>query len=538
MCISPLSYAHLIILLAAALYSAPAAARKFYVDDPLTKEPPPRDASRAAGRKISDYYDFFRHNFRETGERHTPGRVIPSQGVDTLGEPPNGAWYTRRHYYQPMTVEELVRGPGNDKPPSMDGRWKVVKAKTEGITPGFEVIDGKGRRYVVKFDPKDYPEIASAPDVLVSKFFHALGYHVPENYIAYFKIEDLEIAENVKIVTATGEAKPMTRKDLVDLLMAVPYRDKRFRGAASLFLAGKPMGPFRYHGVRSDDPNDVIPHEHRRELRGLSIFCAWLGHDDSRAINTQDMLVEEGGVRYLRHHLIDFGSTLGSASNGINSPRSGFEYIVDFGAGFRQLATLGFWPPSWALAKFPKHPSVGRFESKKFDAARWVPEYPNPAFINRLADDEFWAAKQVMAFSDEQIAAIVKTGQYSDPRAEKWIVDCLIERRDKIGRAFLEKVLPIDRFAVENGRLVFEDLGVKHGTVPSRQYNWQWSDFDNDAGRKTPIDGAISHEIPAGPAAGAFLAADVHGGDTKKMVTVYLRRRADTWEVVGVDRRW
>jgi len=431
MCISRTPQVKLFIGLVAVLCVAPAGAKKFYDDDPLVNEPPPRDASQAVSRKISDYYDFFRHNFTKTGERHSPGRVIPAQGVDTFGEPRNGAWYARRHYYKPMTVEELVRGPGNERPPSIDGRWKVVKAKTEGITPGFEIVDSKGRRYVVKFDPKDYPEIASAPDILVSKFFYALGYHVPENYIAYFSLEALELARDVKVVTPTGEVKPMRRKDLIDVLLGVPVLDNRYRSTASLFLDGKPLGPFRYHGIRHDDPNDVVAHEHRRDLRGLSIFCAWLGHDDSRAINTQDMLVEQGGVRYVRHHLIDFGSTLGSASSGINSPRSGFEYIVDFGAGFRQLATLGFMPPSWALAKYPKFPSVGRFESKRFDAAKWVPEYPNPAFINRLPDDEFWAAKQVMAFTGEQIAAIVRTGQYSDPRAEKWIIDCLIERRDK-----------------------------------------------------------------------------------------------------------
>jgi hypothetical protein len=49
-------------------------------------------------------------------------------------------------------------------------------------------------------------------------------------------------------------------------------------------------------------------------------------------------------------------------------------------------------------------------------------------------DDAFWAARRVMAFSDDLIRALVKTGQFSDPRAEAYLGDVLIKRRDKIGR--------------------------------------------------------------------------------------------------------
>jgi hypothetical protein len=512
-----------------ATLAAPAGARKFYSDDPLPAEPKPRDASKAVRRKISDYYDFFQQLFAPPVKK---GKPAPAQGVNTLGEAMEGDWFRQRHYYHPMSIGELVRGPGNENAPSMEGKWKVVRAKTEGITPGFEIVDSRNRRYVLKFDPVEFPEIATAPDVLVSKFFHALGYHVPQNYIVYFDPDQLELGEDVTVLDKQGRARKMTKRDVVEVMMHVPMAGGKFRGGASLYLDGKPMGPFKYFGTRRDDPNDIIPHEDRRDLRGLSVFCAWLGHDDSRAINTQDMLVTEGGVSHIRHHLIDFGSTLGSASSGWNTPRSGFEYIFDWGPAAKQFLTLGLWVPGWSKAKYPDDPAIGRFEAERFDAAGWVPEYPNPAFTNRQADDGFWGAKQVMAFTDEQIRSIVKTGQYTKKASEEWIIDCLIKRRDKIGRAFFARVLPLDRFAVKEGQLRFDDLGVMHKFDQPRQYQYQWSVFDNETGKATAITGATSATLPR--AAGEYLSVAIHGGDTKKTVTVYVRARDQT--VVGIER--
>ncbi len=517
-------------------------ARKFYDDDPIRKVPQPMNVEKISVRRANDYYDFFRYTFLKQGERHTKTGFIPSQGVNTLGEAPDSSWYTNRHYQNPMTLEELVRGPGNENAPSMDGSWEVVASKAEGLTPGFTIADSRGRRYILKFDPLHYPEIATAADVISSKFFYALGYHVPENYVVAFDREQLVLGEDVTVSDRVGRERRMTDRDVTEILLKVPRnQDGKYRAVASLMLSGRPVGPFRFHGTRWDDPNDIVSHEHRRDLRGLSVFAAWLGHDDSRSINTLDMLVEETGTQFVKHYLIDFGSTLGSASIGPNSPRSGHEYLFSWKLPAKQFFTFGLIVPRWARAKFPDLPSVGRFESEKFDAERWVPEYPNPAFLNRLPGDAFWAAKQVMAFTDPQIRAIVKTGQYSNPEAEKWIADRLIERRDKIGKAFFAKMLPLDRFAVKEDQIVFEDLAVKHRLAPVRDYVVQWSRFNNDTEEKSPLPGETTFRLPSQlleSAAGEYFAADIHGGDPKKTITVYLRKRSDRVEVVGIDRAW
>ena len=77
--------------------------------------------------------------------------------------------------------------------------------------------------------------------------------------------------------------------------------------------AGRPRALRR---TRPDDPNDLVPHEDRRELRAYGVFAAWLNHVDAKAINSLDMLVTENGRSFVRHYLVDFGSALGSGGVG------------------------------------------------------------------------------------------------------------------------------------------------------------------------------------------------------------------------------
>jgi hypothetical protein len=519
-----------------------ASAQKFYPDDPIWSEPNPLAATDLKARKLSDYYDFFWHTFATPGERQRKREPIRAQGVNTLGEVPDGAWYTNRHGRNRMTLEALRRGPYTDNAPSMNGPWMVVGAKTEGVTPGLTIQDSRGVRYILKVDPKSNPEMATAADVIGAKFFYALGYYVPENYVVHFDRRHLVVKPGASLSDASGKKRKMKERDIDEILYDVP-RDSadRYRAVASLYVAGAWLGPFRYHGVRKDDPNDITPHEHLRELRGLFVYSAWLGHHDVKSLNTVDFLVEEDGIPFVRHYLIDFGAALGSDSIAAKSPRSGNEYLFQAKPSIVQALTLGLYVPEWAKAHFPDLPAAGHFESTVFQPEQWKPNYPNPAFQNRLPDDTFWAAKQVMAFRDQEIRALVETGEYSDPRTVDWLTRCLIERRDKIGRRYFADVLPLDQFQVSDGRLVFEDLAVKYGIVASRQYQVQWSRFDNDTGRKSRLTGGATPDLPmelrnAQP--GEYFAAEIRSDEPSKTVTAYLRKETGRIEVVGIDRTW
>jgi len=522
------------------LSSLTANAQTLFPDDPLEFEPRPVPVKEVAKRKLSDYYDLLTNTLVTPGQlNRKEQKPIRALAVNTLGEPMQGAWWVKRHYYKPMSPEELVTGPGKDHSPDPRGPWTVVGAKNEGITPGFVVRDAKEDLYFIKFDPLTNPEMATGADQVAIRLVYALGYHVPENYLVEFAKEILVLGKDVTLADRLGRRRRMTDRDLTEILLKVPKNGNgRYRATASRAIPGTGIGPYRYRGTRRDDPNDFVFHEHRRDLRGFAIVSAWIGHDDSRAINTYDALVEENGEKFIRHYILDLGSTFGSGTQRANSPRSGGEYLFGWKQSAVQLSSLGLAVPYWAKAHFPDLPSVGRFEFATFDPERWVPEYPNPAFLNRLPDDEFWAAKQIMSLGNEQIRAIVGTGQYSDPKAADWLAQCLIQRRDKIGRAFYKKVLPIDKFEIRDNQLVFEDLSEKADFGAAGPYGIQWFEFDEEKGETSLISGATTSVVPT--QSRPYLVARITSENRRKQqvdITVRLGDRSPP-VVARVDRRW
>ena len=105
--------------------------------------------------------------------------------------------------------------------------------------------------------------------------------------------------------------------------------DGTYRAVAARAVPGKPLGGFRYYGTRPDDPNDVVPHEHRRELRALKVFGAWTNLSDMKAGNTLDALITVDGRATVRHYLQDVGSTFGTGANAPHDYDDGWEPLFD-----------------------------------------------------------------------------------------------------------------------------------------------------------------------------------------------------------------
>jgi hypothetical protein len=532
-----------IVLLAGTIPAATQGTR-FYPDDPLAAEPPPLPVTDPQRRTLSDVLETVNNNVRTRGQRHPADGVIESRGVNTLGEVMDGDWYVNRHATRRMTLAELQRGPGHDRPPDMTATWQVLVVKPFGVNPGLLVADAKHDLYILRFDPPGALGLATGAQMVSSQFFFALGYHVAENYIVRFDRARLVGHESGQAVSSAGRTRALAAEDIDRFFKSVPEGPDHGYRAVATRLPGERdslLGPYQVWGTRSDDPNDTVPHEHRRDLRGMFVFAAWLNFSSMRAVRTQDIVVTVGGVPRIRHFLVDLTKSLGSSLfDGAKLAWEGNETVLPKGGTIgRNIASLGIVSPEWMREKYPDLPEVGAFGSSAFVPEAWTTADSIPPFVNRLPDDTFWAARQVMAFSDEEIRALVQTGQYSKA-AEDWITATLSERRNRIGQTYFAQVLPLDRFRLEGNALAFDDLAVSNGFAQPRTYTIEWYRFDNakDALLTTIGSGpGVPTEASALPA-GSYVAARIHTGAQARNVTVYLRREPDAFRVVGLDRSW
>ena len=351
--------AGLVGLLAAGTFvSLRSASPRFYPDDPLwTDDDRAMDASKAGPIEDSNGYDFVANTFGHPGER----RDVRALNVNTVDEVPDSSWFTNRIGRKELSVAEIVRGPDRTERVTISG-WTVSGGKSEGVQPGFRMTDPEGETYQVEVDPPSNPELATGAEMIGTAFYHAIGYNVVDVYLAELDRESLVIEDKATIRDPlNGRRRRLKKYDLDNVFnRAARLENGQYRVLVSRFAPGKPLGNFRYYSRRPDDPNDLVPHEHRRELRGARVFGAWLNHDDSRGINSLDMLETTDGRAWIKHYMFDFGSILGSGTVYAQRHRPGNEYMFEQKPGWLTLATLGLYVRPWMTIKYPRVPSLGR----------------------------------------------------------------------------------------------------------------------------------------------------------------------------------
>jgi hypothetical protein len=90
-----------------------------------------------------------------------------------------------------ISNEELVRGPAQVGPPQLP--LQVLKAKPEG-NPASSSPTRDGHKYIVKFDPPEFPGIETTTSFVVNRLFWSFGYNVPEDFTFYVQRADLQSA--------------------------------------------------------------------------------------------------------------------------------------------------------------------------------------------------------------------------------------------------------------------------------------------------------------------------------------------------------
>jgi hypothetical protein len=519
--------------------------QRFYPDDPIWREPVTQDVKNAVRYEPDLAYQTIENLFWRPGDKLLGQRA---KDINTVDEVPDGPFYVNRAGRMALTPAIVARASNTGNGPA-PGKWTVVSAKSDGVTPGFTIRDSANQLWFIKFDPPGWRGMATGSEIVAAKLFWAAGYHTAEYHIGALVPSNLVIGKDTKI-TPPGEMPRSMNEGDISWLLSRADRDPdgSYRVILSKAAPGRPVGRIKFSGTRADDPNDVIPHEHRRELRGYFVFAAWLNHVDAKGINSLSALVTENGRSFIRHYLLDFGSALGSAAVGPREGWEGYEALVEEpGEIGRRVLGLGLNIPVWRTQQYYESSTIGRLprDHSKWNPEAWWPHITNAAFRHMRRDDEFWAASKLVAITDDMIRAAVAEGKFGDPESEAFLAKAISDRRLRILQTYLPKVNPIiDPVLDPDGRLSFRNLAADMAVADRAPgYRALWYTFDNLSDRATLV--ATTEEtqspmvMPPMPTS-EYIKVDlsaVGGPDSwANPVSAYFRRNSHGWTLVGFER--
>jgi hypothetical protein len=459
-------------------------------------------------------------------------------GTNSLGDVPDSTWFENRA----PSAAAIARGPGDGTGPDLSAPLRVVKGKHTGMKPGFIAEDASGVRWMIKPETTEHAA-ESAADVTSQRLLWAIGYHVPENHAGYITRDQVVLAADATIKEANGKKRAMTAEDL-DATFARGWRrdDGTYRILASRLLPGEPIGGAPMEGVRADDPNDTIPHERRRELRGLQVFAAWLQHTDFKEMGTFDVWRDDPidpDRHVVFHYLVDFGNTLGMyASHRLDDGHTEKALDVDH---LRSLFSFGLWKRPWEGTPDPGIPGLAPFDVEHFDPEGFTPFAPYVPFLEMDATDAFWAVELLLGLDEARIRAALEAARWEDPRAVEYLTEVLVGRQRKSARHWLSKVSPLTDFAVRGDDLCFVDLVEAHDledgdpTYRAEAFDWNGASLGALATR-----GACVRDLELGAGHDDYTIVSItveRGGAALPAVEVHLARSAEgALRVVGVER--
>ena len=483
---------------------------------------------------------------------------MPARDVNAADEVPCSTWYCPRNHLYPMTPEAVAAGP--DAPPPVLP-LRVTKGKNEGAAIGFQVMDARGHKFLLKFDPPGHLGLVTAAEAVGNRLFHAAGYNVPGAHVVEFGPEDLRIDPKATFELFRVEKRTFGPERVREKLASVArLPGGRLRAVAIPWIGGQIIGPSDMIGRRDGDPNDRIPHEHRRSLRASWVLDAWLSILDPGPINTLDSIVDPGGRHFVRHYLIDFSCAFGSVTDYTQGPQQDGEYTIEIGRTLLTLLSFGLYQrpfqsqeqrDTWGRLD-RELPAIGYFPAEGFDPDTYRTNRKVPPHMRLTDADAYWGAKLVTAFSDAQLRAVIATTRLAPPDAA-YLEHALTFRRDVIGRRYLRAVAAVENPTVadDGSRLCFDDLAIARGFVRPDEARYVVTVEDGNSATLAAFEQAAVGAracVPLGGASGGYRVVSVRerlaGGAGRpdeligKAAHVHLVWRAaeHKFVVVGLER--
>lgn len=374
---------------------------------------------------------------------------LEAMNTSNFDEAPDSTWFTNRIGRYDLDTKQIVQGPNTASGPPKRP-WTILNVDPKSRPPSVLIEDSRRGRYLLTFDLPGHPALETGAAMVATLFLHAAGYNVPECHIIDIDASAYSATQISTVGGRLDEKRLATKDDIEEFLSHIDQSRGRqhIRALATKLPEGTDVGPFSFLGKRGGDINDRIPHEHRRELRGLYVFSAFLDHVMMFDAHTRDYFIADNDDKgYIRHYLVRFDDSLGS------------EHIEE----------------SSEIRKMSLRDS---FDAEQFYPSAWSSALPNAAFDNVTYLDGLWGAKILARFTDKDIAAIVNEAKYSDANQSEYITNTLIARRDRAIKFWFSKVPPLDKFVLTSDSsgysISFDNLAVTYGIEKEGIAKYRW----------------------------------------------------------------
>lgn len=389
-----------------------------------------------------------------------PAQFPAAQDVNSLDEVPRSTWFVPSVGAVPLTLQ------GEPVPP-----LTLQREAPQASIGGVVVTDSRGIRYELRWDPADRAEMATGAAVVASRLVRAFGLLAPEVWIIDLGPGDItgwapsprDDPSQAPVFQESGATLPGVALRSSSELAGPPAFlaqgplpvQGRYRVSATRWPMGIDLGLAPDMGVRSDDPNDVIPHQDRRTVRALKVLGAWLNIDDLGVRKTRDCYVGLPNRGQVWHFLVGLEDFLGAD----RIVRTGF------GKGLRSdlaggpalsFISLGLWPGKEPRLTQTRWPSIGSL-SDDVDPANYTTPLPYAPVRRLQAPDGYWAAKRIAGIPAETIRVALQAARFSDPSARAELERLLIARRATVVAYWLSQVTPAEVARVQGRVVVFRD---------------------------------------------------------------------------------
>jgi hypothetical protein len=392
-----------------------------------------------------------------------PKRPVDAGDINALDEVPRSSWFQ-----PPGPTLALLDPPLTEDGPPIPPLTlvpDVPRANDDGVC----VVDGRGLRYELRRDRSDRPEMRTSAAAIASRLIRAFGLLTPEVHIVFLGSTDF-------VSSGEGGEPPEPIRRL--LHSGPPSVDGRYRASATRWPVGIDVGVSESYDVRSDDPNDAIPHRNRRTLRSLKVLGAWLAISSINPRKTRDAYVGTPWSGHIRHYLVGLEDALGAGSVVDRQKARGLRTDLGGGMGFN-LVTFGLWPGSDSLPTQRRMLALGNID-EKVDAAGFKasPPYGPISFFQDA--DGYWAAKRIAAIPLATIIDAVESAHIHDSSARLALVRLIVARRQAVVAHWYAQVSPVEVERVRDRIVVLRDESVSRAVSDVARTRYHVTILDED----------------------------------------------------------